>query len=109
MAYTVQYGQSIYDVAVQVYGDVNGVGALLRDNPDIDLGTVLVAGQVLETGTVDVTDSDTVNFLKNNEHVVTNFDGEGEFTDPDLEENFLVTEDGDYLVTEDGDRIKINI
>ena len=43
---TVSEGQSIYDLAVQVYGGVDGVFALRDDNPTLiaDLNTDLVVG-----------------------------------------------------------------
>lgn len=109
MAYTVEYGQSIFDISVQVYGSADGVEQLLRDNPEIDLDTDLVVGQVLVTDSSNIEDNDVVSFLTDNNHTVTNFDGEGDFSDPTLENNFLVTEEGDRIVTEEGDQITLNV
>ena len=42
-------GQSVWDVAVQVYGEgVRGVFKLMQDNPEINLTTVLLPGQLLK-------------------------------------------------------------
>ncbi|MEM6734471.1 MAG: hypothetical protein AAF620_00235 [Bacteroidota bacterium] len=109
MAYTVQYGQSIYDVSIQVYGSLLGVEQLMRDNPDLGLETVLVNGTVLVTDEANIRDNEVVRFLTVNNHIVTNFDGEGEFTDPSLQHEFLGTESGDFIVTELGDEIVLNV
>lgn len=45
--YTVQYGQSIYDVAAQLYGHVDGVFLLVTDNPQYAITDVPVPGSVL--------------------------------------------------------------
>ncbi|MEZ0611925.1 hypothetical protein ACAW74_25660 [Fibrella sp. WM1] len=47
-SYTVQEGQSLANIAVEVYGDVAGVFWLLADNRDLKhLSDRLFAGQVL--------------------------------------------------------------
>ncbi len=46
---TVLDRQSIFDVAVQVYGEgVRGAFKLMQDNPEINLTTHLFAGQLLK-------------------------------------------------------------
>lgn len=45
--YTVQYGQSMWDVAIQRYGHVAGVYMLVEDNPDYAITDVPVPGSVL--------------------------------------------------------------
>lgn len=45
--YIVSEGQNIYDVAIQEYGDTEGVYLLLEDNPTLSLDSVLNAGQLL--------------------------------------------------------------
>ena len=37
--YKVKHGQSIYDIATQIYGSVLGIVHLLRDNESINLTT----------------------------------------------------------------------
>lgn len=44
---TVQPRQSIFDVALQYYGDVSGIDFLLSDNPTLDLNSSLQQGQQL--------------------------------------------------------------
>lgn len=39
--YRVRNGQSIYDIATEIYGDVTGISYLLEDNPSINLDTYL--------------------------------------------------------------------
>lgn len=43
----VEIGQDIYDLCIQEYGSIEAVFLLLEDNPEIDLQTPLLAGQVL--------------------------------------------------------------
>ena len=46
--YIVKYGQSIYDISVEVYGSIMGIEYILEDNPTIDLGTHLLEDSILE-------------------------------------------------------------
>jgi hypothetical protein len=39
--------QTIWDIALQEYGDVTGVFQILTDNPSIDLDTDLTEGTIL--------------------------------------------------------------
>mgnify|MGYP003646616632 CR=1 FL=1 len=43
--YKVKYGQSIYDIATEKYGSVEGVANILQDNPSIELDTYLELGR----------------------------------------------------------------
>lgn len=45
--YKVRSGQNIYDIAVQLYGSIEGVIDLLASNPDISVNTVLQCGMLL--------------------------------------------------------------
>jgi len=45
--YEVKYGQNIYDIAVEVYGDVMGIYNILSDNENINTSTVLSVGDTL--------------------------------------------------------------
>lgn len=42
--YTVQYGQSLWDIAIQEYGHVQGVELLVKDNPQLAVTTVPAVG-----------------------------------------------------------------
>jgi len=46
--YIVKGGQSIYDIAVEVYGDLMGVSNILRDNENISLETYLIEDSVIQ-------------------------------------------------------------
>ena len=46
-SYTAISGQTLFDVALEAYGDVEGVWWLLNDNPDLKLGQTLQAGTKL--------------------------------------------------------------
>jgi hypothetical protein len=45
--YTVQYGQTMLDIAVQEYGHVDGVFLLIKDNPNYSITDVPVPGEEL--------------------------------------------------------------
>ncbi len=45
--YTVISGQNLYDVALHVYGSIEGITDLLVNNPDLSMGSVLAQGQEL--------------------------------------------------------------
>tara|TARA_R110000765_G_scaffold326567_1_gene417847 strand:- start:563 stop:1396 length:834 start_codon:yes stop_codon:yes gene_type:complete len=47
MNYIVKSGQSIYDIAVEVYGGVAGIKNILIDNPTIDINTYLEENSTL--------------------------------------------------------------
>jgi len=62
----VESKQTIYDVAAQKYGNIDGVWLLFNDNPDLDgLVTVLVPGQVLKIKS-DPIDANVVEYFKKN-------------------------------------------
>jgi hypothetical protein len=47
--YTIKPNQSLFDVAIEVYGDVQGVSWLLQDNPTIPGPTgPIEAGQIIQ-------------------------------------------------------------
>lgn len=46
-SYTAIAGQTLYDVALEVYGDIEGIWWLLEDNPGLELGLSLPAGLAL--------------------------------------------------------------
>lgn len=45
---TVQPRQTIFDIALQYYGDIEGVDFLLLDNPNLSLNSSLEFGQFLK-------------------------------------------------------------
>ena len=45
--YTVKSGQNLYDIALAIYGSIEGVFDLLMSNPDISYETVFSKGAVL--------------------------------------------------------------
>lgn len=47
MKITVGQGQTIYDIAIQEYGSIDGVDLLLKDNPSLDMATMLAPGSIL--------------------------------------------------------------
>ena len=44
-------GQNLFDIALQEYGSVEGIKAVLQLNPSIDINSVLLAGQSLVVDT----------------------------------------------------------
>ena len=44
---TVKFGQTIFDIALQEYGDLEGIKTLLEDNEGLDLSQELVEGSKL--------------------------------------------------------------
>lgn len=46
-SYRITAGQNLYDVALHLYGSIEGVVDLLINNPELSFSTVLVAGQEL--------------------------------------------------------------
>lgn len=66
LTYIVIDGQTIYDIAIQFYGSIDGVFLLLQDNPTLNgLDTILTAGQKLKIKS-DAIDADAVEYFKKN-------------------------------------------
>lgn len=107
--YTVKYGQSIFDVAMQKYGSLEGVELLFRDNPSLCFDSDLQVGQLLNVEEGDVLESEVVNYLDAGGHIVSNSDGVGEFTDPSLEDQFLTHDGVDDIIDQNGDSILLNL
>lgn len=63
--YKVKHGQSIYDIATQIYGSVLGIVHLLRDNESINLTTYLETGREININPTSDTilDQNIVNFF----------------------------------------------
>lgn len=43
--YTIREGQSLFDIALQEFGAVDGVFRILADNPGLELNSNIVAGE----------------------------------------------------------------
>jgi len=68
----VQQGQTIVDIALQEYGSVEGLFALLEANQTLDLDSQLEPGQKVLVREEDVVNSDIVNYYqRNNINVVS--------------------------------------
>ena len=46
--YKVQGGQNIWDIAIQLYGSIEGAFDLFMSNPKLNMTTNLKAGDILE-------------------------------------------------------------
>lgn len=58
--YRVIAGQNIFDVALHLYGSIEGIVDLMMNNPDLSLATVLTVGQELVYTDDFVIDADVV-------------------------------------------------
>lgn len=99
---TVSAYQSILDVCVQQYGNLNGINKLLMDN-NLSYNDYLTPGQVLKVRTAD-NKSKTTNTLFALAVKVSNFDRDLP-ADSDI---YLGTEDGAYIGPTTSVKIKIN-
>ncbi len=74
----VQQGQTIYDLAIQAYGSVEGVFQLIEDNDWLDLeSTPTVGKKVVVKG--DFIDEPTANYVDRYQVVPANGDGDNPF------------------------------
>lgn len=80
--YKVKYGQTIYDIAAQKYGSVDGINKILLDNPSIKLDEKLIVGSeiIINNSSDFIVSQSVVNFFKTK--TITNFDqtASGELT-----------------------------
>lgn len=102
--YRVRYGQTIFDVAVQVYGAIEGVALLLEDNSGLTLNSELPVGGTLAVHGEKAIDSNRVNFLKDRGIIISNFEETERQSD---EQGFWITENGDYVIDETGHKILV--
>ncbi|MFM2385677.1 MAG: hypothetical protein RL660_434 [Bacteroidota bacterium] len=75
VTYTIltEAGQSIWDIAIQEYGDASAVWHILDDNPTLvpDLNVVLDVGSAVEIQTQpSVTDNELMQFFRSNKIAV---------------------------------------
>ena len=70
--YTVKSGQNLYDIALAIYGSIEGVFDLLMSNPDISYETVFSKGAVLNYHEDFIVNDKIVDWLQTNDVVVKN-------------------------------------
>lgn len=81
--YQVRSGQNIYDIALSLYGNIEGVFDLLVSNPSINVNSKLQYGDVLNYHKDFVINENITNWLKGNNVLVKN--GERYFDVPNIE------------------------
>ena len=64
--YTVTAGQNLYDVALHIYGSIEGITDLMICNPALSLDDTLASGQELSYSDDTVIDADVVAWYRNN-------------------------------------------
>jgi hypothetical protein len=72
--YKVKYGQSIYDIATEKYGNASGIDNIFRDNPTIDFNTYLEEGQeiIISSSANDIANQSIKKYFSNK--TITNTD-----------------------------------
>ncbi len=63
--YTVTAGQNLYDVALHIYGSIEGITDLMICNPALSLDDTLASGQELSYSDDTVIDADVVAWYRN--------------------------------------------
>lgn len=71
-SYKVISGQNLYDVALHIYGSMEGITDLLINNPSLSMASTLTTGQELIYSDGYVIDAETVAYLRNNNIVPSN-------------------------------------
>lgn len=85
--------QTIYDIAVQEYGSVEGVIQIIKDNAGVNLQTGLATGQILKITAAPINKA-VVNFLKDRTNPIHPVSGET---------NEITGSGGDYNDDENND------
>lgn len=70
--YTVKYGQNLFDLVLQLYGDTSGIGDFLTQNPGLDFGYSPNIGDVVVYEPNNAINSTIVDHFKENGIVVSN-------------------------------------
>ena len=70
--YTVQYGQNLFDVALTLYGSIEGILDLLVNNKNLSINTELKYGDELEYTPYYYEDSTVVSYFKDNNIIPSN-------------------------------------
>lgn len=102
--YRVRYGQTIFDVAVQNYGTVEGVAILLEDNPGLTLNSDLEVGSTLRVNGERALDQGRVNYFRERGIIISNFEEQERVADG---QGFWITENGDFVIDEKGNKILV--
>lgn len=93
--YIVKNGQSLFDVALQLYGDVSGIGDLLLNNPKVNFGSDIKIGDVLSYDTDNIVNITVTKYLTANGITVSNGVGHvyQKITDEDMKLILFVRRD----------------
>ena len=67
--YTIKEGQTIFDVTLQLYGDVSKVYELIKLNPT-QIGSILERNLMGKTITYDIQDNDIANYFSTNSIII---------------------------------------
>lgn len=70
--YTVRSGQNLYDVALELYGSIEGIFDLLISNDDVSLGSVLTRGKELNYNEEFMIEQSLPEWFKSNNIIVKN-------------------------------------
>lgn len=70
--YVVKTGQNLYDVALTLYGSIEGIFDLLTSNKDINLSTNLKSGQILNWNEEFMIEQSVSDWFKNHDVIVKN-------------------------------------
>lgn len=95
--YKVKYGQTIFDVALQLYGDVAGISDLLSQNPKLNLGSELSLNQTLQYDSDNVVNSTIVSYFNSNGIIVSNGAGNVYVKETDEDLRVLLFVDRDMM------------
>ena len=69
LTYTIQEGQTLFDLALQLYGDVGRVYELIKLNPDT-ISNILERNLVGKTINYEEQDNETANYYKTNKTII---------------------------------------
>lgn len=97
---TVEYGQDLFDLAIQEYGTVEAVFIILHDNVGLEVEDFIEPGLVLkfqDEPPTNIVDVEVMDFMRRNELRVNN-----NADRPASEGGYWETESGGYWETEDG-------
>ena len=70
--YKVQGGQNIWDIAIQLYGSIEGAFDLFMSNPKLNMTTNLKAGDILEYHEQFVINQSIVDAIVSNDYLPAN-------------------------------------
>lgn len=89
--------QTIWDIAIQEYGSIDGAFKILNDNPNLDLATNLIPNTLILINSSPI-NKDVVNYLVEKGTTLAN---------QPTQANYLLQLNGDYLLQLNGDNIII--